>query len=179
MTAKYHHCHLQHIAPPDSLWTLYKEIEGELAAEHYTRMEIQEYIKDLQSRYKPSSAESSTKGPPIPEASYISPSPDPDSKNIADTIRGERQANKHDTEPSISSYESDPICSDRSCGREESTLNRMAPVQMAPADLSLLSFACCGTDAGAATAAMREDARNEDRGSVLVVARYYLGCCIW
>ena len=22
MTAKYHHCHLQHISPPDSLWTL-------------------------------------------------------------------------------------------------------------------------------------------------------------
>jgi hypothetical protein len=130
MTAKYHHCHLQHISPPDSLWTLYKEIEGELAAEQYTRMEIQEYIKDLQSRYKPSPAESSTKGPSIPEASYISPSPDPDSDNMADTIRGERQANKHDTEPSVSSYESDPICSDQSCGREESTPNRMAPVQM-------------------------------------------------
>jgi hypothetical protein len=48
-----------------------------------------------------------------------------------------------------------------------------------PADRSLLSSACCGTDAGAATAAMREDARNEDRGSVLVVASYYLGCSIW
>jgi hypothetical protein len=34
-------------------------------------------------------------------------------------------------------------------------------------------------DAGAATAAMREDARNEDWGSVLVVASYYLGCSIW
>jgi hypothetical protein len=34
-------------------------------------------------------------------------------------------------------------------------------------------------DAGAATAAMREDARNEDRGSVLVVASYYLGCSVW
>jgi hypothetical protein len=44
---------------------------------------------------------------------------------------------------------------------------------------SLLSSACCGTDAGAATAAMREDARNEDRGSVLVLASYYLGCSIW
>jgi hypothetical protein len=30
----------------------------------------------------------------------------------------------------MSSYESDPTCSDRSCGREESTPNRMAPVQM-------------------------------------------------
>jgi hypothetical protein len=95
MTAKYHHCHLQHISPPDSLWTLYKELEGELAAEQYTRMEIREYIKDLQSHYKPSPAESSTKGPPIPEASYIAPSLDPDSDNMADTIRGERQVNKH------------------------------------------------------------------------------------
>jgi hypothetical protein len=30
----------------------------------------------------------------------------------------------------MSSYESDPTCSDRLCGREESTPNRMAPVQM-------------------------------------------------
>jgi hypothetical protein len=45
---------------------------------------------------------------------------------------------------------------------------------LGPADCSLLSSAYCGTDAGAATAAMREDARNEDRGGVLVVASYYL-----
>jgi hypothetical protein len=77
ITAKYHHCHLQHISPPDSLWTLYEEIKGELAAAQYTRLEIREYIKDLQSHYKPSPAEPSTKGPPIPEASYIAPSPDP------------------------------------------------------------------------------------------------------
>jgi hypothetical protein len=51
--------------------------------------------------------------------------------------------------------------------------------ELGPADRSLLSFADCGTDAGAATAAMREDARNEDWGSVLVVASYYLGCSIW
>ena len=50
---------------------------------------------------------------------------------------------------------------------------------LGPADGILLSFAYCGTDAGAATAAMREGARNEDRGSVLVVASYYLGCSIW
>jgi hypothetical protein len=72
LTAKYHHCRLQHISPPDSLcWTLYKEIEGELAAAQYTRTEIREYIRDLQSHYKPSPAEPSTKGPPIPEESYI------------------------------------------------------------------------------------------------------------
>ena len=50
---------------------------------------------------------------------------------------------------------------------------------LGPADRSLLSSAYCGTDAGAATAAMREDARNEDRSSILVVASYYLGCSIW
>jgi hypothetical protein len=50
---------------------------------------------------------------------------------------------------------------------------------LGPADLSLLSSACCGTYAGAATAAMQENARNEDRGSVLAVASYYLGCSIW
>jgi hypothetical protein len=46
-----------------------------LAAAQYTRMEIQEYIKDLQSHYKPSPAESSTKDSPIPQVSYIAPSP--------------------------------------------------------------------------------------------------------
>jgi hypothetical protein len=104
--------------------------EGELVAAQYTRTEIREYIRDLQSHYKPRPAESSTKDPPIPEESYIAPSPDPDSDNIVDAIRGERKANKHDTESPMSSYESDPTCSDRSCGREESTPNRMAPVQM-------------------------------------------------
>jgi hypothetical protein len=29
LTAKYHQRHLQHMSPPDSLWTVYKEIEGE------------------------------------------------------------------------------------------------------------------------------------------------------
>jgi hypothetical protein len=43
---------------------------------------------------------------------------------------------------------------------------------LGPTDRSLLSSAYCGTDA------MREDARNEDRGSVLVVASYYFGCRI-
>jgi hypothetical protein len=42
---------------------------------------------------------------------------------------------------------------------------------LGPAERSLLSSAYCGTDAGAATA-MREDARNEDRDSVLVIASY-------
>jgi hypothetical protein len=37
---------------------------------------------------------------------------------------------------------------------------------LGPATRSLFSAAYCGTDAGAATAAMREDACNEDRGSV-------------
>jgi hypothetical protein len=37
---------------------------------------------------------------------------------------------KYATEAPVFSYESDPICSDRSCGREGSTLNRMIPVQM-------------------------------------------------
>jgi hypothetical protein len=50
---------------------------------------------------------------------------------------------------------------------------------LGPADRSLLSSAYCGTDTGAASAAMREDALNEDRGTVLVVASYYLGCSIW
>jgi hypothetical protein len=47
-----------------------------LAAAQYTRTEIREYIRDLQSHYKPSPAESSTKSPPILEASYLTPSPD-------------------------------------------------------------------------------------------------------
>jgi hypothetical protein len=59
------------------------------------------------------------------------------------------------------------------------TDSRTGGPALGPADGILLSFAYCGTDAGAATAAMREGARNEDRGSVLVVASYYLGCCIW
>ena len=51
---------------------------------------------------------------------------------------------------------------------------------LGPADRSLLSSSCCGTDAGVATAAMREDACNEGRGRILVVvASYYLGCSIW
>jgi hypothetical protein len=51
---------------------------------------------------------------------------------------------------------------------------------LGPVNRSLRSSAYCRTDAGAATAAMREDARNEDRGIVLVVASYYyLGCSIW
>jgi hypothetical protein len=126
----------QNISPPDSLWTLYEEIEGELAAAaQYTRTEIREYIKDLQSHYKPKPAESSTKDPPIPEISThrgvdMTSSSDPDSDTIVYAIRGERQANKLDTESPMSSCKSDPTCSDRSCGREESTPNRMAPVQM-------------------------------------------------
>jgi hypothetical protein len=50
---------------------------------------------------------------------------------------------------------------------------------LGPAERSHLSSAYCGMDAGAATAAIREAARNEDRGSVRVVASYYLGCSIW
>jgi hypothetical protein len=101
-----------------------------LAAAQYTRLEIWEYIKDLQSHYKPSPTESSTRCPPIPEEYHIVPSLDPASDTIVDASRGERQANKHDTEPPMPSYESDPICSDRSCSREESTPNIMTPVQM-------------------------------------------------
>jgi hypothetical protein len=90
ITAKWHHRHRQHISPPDSLWTVYEEIEGELVAAQYTRLEIREYIKDLQSHYKPSPPEPSTRCPPIPEEYHIVPSPDPASDNIVDASREER-----------------------------------------------------------------------------------------
>jgi hypothetical protein len=59
----------------------------------------------------------------------ITPNADPDSDNIDDEIREEWQA-KQTTESPMFSYESDSTCSNRSCGREGLTLNRMAPVQM-------------------------------------------------
>jgi hypothetical protein len=90
ITAKWHH--RQHISPPDLLWTLYEEIEGELAAAHNTQTEIRKYIRDLQSHYKPRPAESSTKGPPIPEASYLAPSPDLASDNITPRRKSSQQA---------------------------------------------------------------------------------------
>jgi hypothetical protein len=57
----------------------------------------------------------------------ITPNADPDSDNIDDEISGEWQA-KQATESPMFSYESDSTCSNRSCGREGLTLNRMAPV---------------------------------------------------
>jgi hypothetical protein len=63
LNANYNHLHLQYKSPPDSLCTLYMEIEGELAVEQYTR-NPRVYIRDLQSRYKPSPTESSTKAHP-------------------------------------------------------------------------------------------------------------------
>jgi hypothetical protein len=50
---------------------------------------------------------------------------------------------------------------------------RTGGLALGPADRSLLFSACCGTDAGAATAALREDASDEDRGSSSVLL---VGC---
>jgi hypothetical protein len=66
-----YYLHLQHISPPDALWILYKAIEGDLTAAQYTRTEIREYIRDLQSHNEPSPPRTSTKCLPTPEESYV------------------------------------------------------------------------------------------------------------
>jgi hypothetical protein len=70
---KEHYLHLQHISPPHALWILYKAIEGDLAAAQYTRTEIREYIRDLQSHNEPSSPRTSNKCLPTPGESYLAP----------------------------------------------------------------------------------------------------------